>query len=68
MRSVTVDLAAPDPAVLESAIVGALITEGQIEIIKAFETAEEWILTVEGSGEYLGEVSLLDPGRLIPPH
>ena len=42
----------------------SIIIEGQIEIIKAFETAEENILAVEGPGEYLGEVSLLYPDRL----
>ena len=42
----------------------SIILDGQIEIIKAFETAEERILAVEGPGDYLGEVSLLYPDGL----
>ena len=42
----------------------SIIIEGQIEIIKSFETEEERLLAVRVPGEYLGEVSLLYPDRL----
>ena len=37
----------------------SIILDGEIEIIKAFETAEERILAVQVPGEYLGQVSLM---------
>ena len=36
-----------------------LIQTGQLEIIKALGTPEEWIASVRGPGEYIGEMSLL---------
>lgn len=40
-----------------------MILEGEVEIVKALETAEERILAVEGAGKYLGEMSLFDKDR-----
>jgi sigma-B regulation protein RsbU (phosphoserine phosphatase) len=37
-----------------------VIIEGQVEIIKAMDTAEESLLGVRKSGDYLGEMSLLN--------
>jgi serine phosphatase RsbU (regulator of sigma subunit) len=39
----------------------SIILDGQVEIIQALETPEERLLSVEGPGDILGEVSLLDP-------
>ncbi len=38
-----------------------IILEGRLEIIKALGTSEERLLNVRESGEYIGEMSLLDP-------
>ncbi len=40
-----------------------VILDGQIEIVKALGTPEETVLTVEGPGEFLGEISLFLPDR-----
>lgn len=37
-----------------------LIRSGQIEIIKAYGQTDEWLLSVRGPGEYIGEMSLLN--------
>ena len=42
----------------------SIIADGQVEIIQAFGTAEERILSIEGPGDFLGEVSLLYPDHL----
>jgi phosphoserine phosphatase RsbU/P len=39
----------------------SIILEGQVEIIQGLGTPEERLLSVEGPGDFLGEVSLLDP-------
>ncbi|HLF28684.1 MAG TPA: SpoIIE family protein phosphatase [Anaerolineae bacterium] len=41
-----------------------VILEGEIEVIKALDTAEEKLLSVRGAGEYLGEMGLLSGDRL----
>ncbi len=41
-----------------------VILEGRLEIIKALGTSEERLLNVRGTGEYIGEMSLLDPDGL----
>lgn len=38
-----------------------IIVDGQLEIIKALGTPDERLLAVRGPGEFLGEMSLLDP-------
>jgi serine phosphatase RsbU (regulator of sigma subunit) len=42
----------------------SIVAEGQIEIIQALGTTEERILSIAGPGDFLGEVSLLQPGGL----
>jgi phosphoserine phosphatase RsbU/P len=42
----------------------AIITEGQVVIIQASGTPEERILNNLGPGDFLGEISLLDPDHL----
>jgi serine phosphatase RsbU (regulator of sigma subunit) len=42
----------------------AILISGQIEIVKALGTAEERLLAVLGPGDFLGEMSLLEPGGL----
>jgi serine phosphatase RsbU (regulator of sigma subunit) len=37
-----------------------LIRSGQIEVIKSFGLPDEWLLSVRGPGEYIGEMSLLN--------
>jgi serine phosphatase RsbU (regulator of sigma subunit) len=41
-----------------------MVLRGQIEIIKALGTKEERLLALIGPGDYLGEMSLLDPSGL----
>jgi serine phosphatase RsbU (regulator of sigma subunit) len=41
-----------------------IVLEGNIEIIKAFETPEERILSIVGPGAFLGEMSLLYQDKL----
>jgi CRP-like cAMP-binding protein len=38
-----------------------IITEGQVEILKALGTEDERLLRVQGPGSFLGEVSLFEP-------
>lgn len=42
----------------------SILLSGEIEIIKSLGTAEERLLRVIGPGDFLGEMSLLDPGNL----
>jgi serine phosphatase RsbU (regulator of sigma subunit) len=42
----------------------AFILRGQVEIIQALGTPEERLLAVIGPGDYLGEMSLIDPSGL----
>lgn len=42
----------------------AFILRGQVEIIQALGTPEERLLTTAGPGDYLGEMSLIDPSGL----
>lgn len=37
-----------------------MIRSGQIEIIKAYGQPDQWLLSVRGPGEYIGEMSLLN--------
>lgn len=37
---------------------------GQVEVIKALGTAEEWVLGVKGPGEFIGDLSLLNRNGL----
>jgi serine phosphatase RsbU (regulator of sigma subunit) len=39
-----------------------IVTDGELEILLGVETEEELILNVIGTGEYLGEMSLIVPG------
>jgi serine phosphatase RsbU (regulator of sigma subunit) len=39
----------------------SILTQGQVEIIQAFGTLEERILSIVEAGDFLGELSLLDP-------
>jgi len=41
-----------------------VILKGEVEVIKALGTAEEWNLATIGPGDFLGEMSLLDPSGL----
>ena len=41
-----------------------LLLDGQVEIVKAIDTAEERLIRVQGSGALLGEMALLDPDGL----
>ncbi len=36
-----------------------IILDGQVDIVKALGTADEWLVGVRGPGEYVGEMSLL---------
>src|ERR687886_2847928 len=38
-----------------------IILTGQVEIVKALGTSDEWLLGVRGAGEFVGEMSLLNP-------
>jgi serine phosphatase RsbU (regulator of sigma subunit) len=42
----------------------SILLSGEIEIIKALGTAEERLLAMIGPGDFLGEMSLLEPGGL----
>jgi len=42
----------------------SIILSGQVEVIKAHGTPDEWIVAVLGPGEFIGEMSLLYPDRL----
>jgi serine phosphatase RsbU (regulator of sigma subunit) len=42
----------------------SLLLTGEIEIVKALGTTEERLLAVMSPGDFLGEMSLLDPGGL----
>jgi serine phosphatase RsbU (regulator of sigma subunit) len=42
----------------------ALVLRGEVEIIQALETTEERLLATIGPGDFLGEMSLLDPSGL----
>lgn len=42
----------------------AIVLRGEVEIIKALGTAEERLLAVVAQGDFLGEMSLLDPSGL----
>lgn len=42
----------------------AFVLRGQVEIIQALGTPEERLLTTIGPGDYLGEMSLIDPSGL----
>jgi serine phosphatase RsbU (regulator of sigma subunit) len=37
-----------------------IIQAGQLEVIKALDTPEEWVASVRGPGEYIGEMSLIN--------
>jgi serine phosphatase RsbU (regulator of sigma subunit) len=41
-----------------------LILRGEVEVIKALGTEEEWQVATVGPGDFLGEMSLLDPSGL----
>jgi sigma-B regulation protein RsbU (phosphoserine phosphatase) len=41
-----------------------IILEGELEIIKAYQTENERLLGIRGPGEYIGEMSLLDQDEL----
>ncbi len=41
-----------------------ILVDGQVEIIKALDTADEHLLAVRGPGDFIGEMSLLDPDGL----
>jgi CRP-like cAMP-binding protein/plastocyanin/mono/diheme cytochrome c family protein len=41
-----------------------IISAGQVQVIKSLGTADERIISVNGSGEFTGEMSLLNPDRL----
>lgn len=41
-----------------------IVLSGEIEIIKAMDTPEERLLGTRGAGEYIGEMSLLNPDGL----
>jgi phosphoserine phosphatase RsbU/P len=41
-----------------------IIIEGRLEVIKAMGTPDERLLNVRGPGDYIGEMSLLDPDGL----
>jgi phosphoserine phosphatase RsbU/P len=41
-----------------------VVLEGEMEVVKAFGTAEEQLLKTLTCGEYFGEMSLLDPQRI----
>jgi sigma-B regulation protein RsbU (phosphoserine phosphatase) len=38
-----------------------IVLDGEIEIIKAMDTPDEHLISVRGPGEYIGEMSLLNP-------
>jgi sigma-B regulation protein RsbU (phosphoserine phosphatase) len=42
----------------------SILLSGEIEIVKALDTIEERLLAVLGPGDFLGEMSLFDPGKL----
>ena len=42
----------------------AVILRGEVEIVQALETPEERLLATVGPGDFLGEMSLLDPSGL----
>ena len=37
-----------------------LIRSGQLEVIKSLGLPDEWMLSIRGPGEYIGEMSLLN--------
>jgi len=41
----------------------SIILIGQVEVIKAIGTPDEWIVSVMGPGDFIGEMSLLYPDR-----
>lgn len=41
-----------------------IILEGRLEVVKAMGTPDERLLNVRGPGDYIGEMSLLDPDGL----
>ncbi len=41
-----------------------IIIDGQVDIVKALGTSDEWFVGVRGPGEYFGEMSLLGPDTM----
>ncbi|MCB0001220.1 MAG: SpoIIE family protein phosphatase [Anaerolineae bacterium] len=41
-----------------------IVREGTIEVIKALNTAEEWLVRRMGPGNFVGELVLLEPGSI----
>ena len=41
-----------------------IISSGEVEVIKSLGSSSEWLVAVLGPGEFLGDLSLLNPDRL----